>query len=134
MARESDPVATILMIDDNAALLDLYKELLNDDFHVLTACSIAEATELLAGRQVDAVGCDYHLSDGCGLDVVAWIATHCPDLLQTTALISGVERPPLHGFNVTCLYKPVPIDKLLELFSAWLSPNYGDSSHVTHSA
>jgi len=134
MLRESDAVATILIIDDDADLLDLYKEVLSEDFHVLTACSVAEANALLAVRQVDAVGCDYHLGDGCGLDVVAWIATHCPDLLQTTALISGETKPPLHGFNITCLYKPVPMEELLELFSAWLSPNNGDSSHVAHSA
>jgi len=118
------------MIDDNAELLDLYTELLSDDFEVLTAHSVGEATTLLTGKQVDAVGCDYHLNDGCGLDVVAWIAIHNPDLLQKTALISGDPSPQLHGFNIKCLYKPVPMDELLELFYTWLTGTRGEAVHV----
>jgi len=127
-------MATILMVDDDACLLDLYREVLSNNFQVLTAYSVAEATELLASGGVNAVGCDYHLCDGSGLDVVAWIAIHCPDLLQKTVLISGEESPPLHGFNIQCLYKPVPMEELLDLFCAWLQPTEGDQNRVIHTA
>jgi len=115
-------MATILMVDDDAGLLDLYREVLSDDFEVLTACTVAEGAEVLAGGQVDAVGCDYYLNNGCGLDLVAWIATHCPDLLAKTVLISGELSPPMCGFKVRCLYKPVPMDELLGVFNAWFTP------------
>ncbi len=127
-------MATILMVDDDACLLDLYREVLSDDFHVLTACSVIEATELLASRGVDAVGCDYHLYGGSGLDVLAWIATHCPELLQKTVLISGEVSPPMYGFNVQCLYKPVPMEELLGLFCTWLPSTEGDQNSVIHTA
>jgi DNA-binding NtrC family response regulator len=126
-------MATILMVDDDALLLDLYRAVLDDEFHVLTANSTTQAIELLAAGGVDAVGCDYHLSDGSGLDIVAWIATHCPNLLQTTALISGETVPPLYGFNVKCLYKPVPMEELLDLFCSWLSPTEGGAKHAVDS-
>jgi len=120
------------MVDDDADLLDLYREVLSGDFHVLTACSVAEATGLLASGGVNAVGCDYHLRDGSGLDVVAWIAIHCPDLLQKTTLISGDESPPMYGFNIRCLYKPVPMEDLLNLFWAWFPTTPGDQDNVIH--
>ncbi len=113
---------TILMVDDDTILLDLYREVLLPDFSVLTACTVDEAIELLAGEPVDAVGCDYHLGNGLGLDVVAWIAAHSPGLLEKTMLISGVDAPPMHGFHVRCLYKPISMGELLDIFHAWLSP------------
>jgi len=122
------------MVDDDPCLLDLYHEVLSDDFHVLTASSITEATALLASGGVDAVGCDYHLCDGSGLDVIAEIAIHYPDLLQKTALISGEASPPMCGFHVRCLYKPVPMEELLDLFFAWFPTTQGDLKHVSHTS
>jgi len=127
-------MATILMVDDNNILLELYREVLSPDFHVLTACTVAESITLLTGEQVDAVGCDYHLGDGLGLDVVAWIAAHQPDLLATTMLISGDASPPMRGFDIKLLYKPVPIDTLLKVFDAWFTPTDGGRGDVIHAA
>ena len=113
-------MTTILMIDDDELLLELYSAALSDNFHVLFARTVAEAIELLATEKIDAVGCDYHLSnDELGLDVIAWISTHCTDLLAKTMLISGELSPPMQGFNVQCLYKPVAISELLGVFHAW---------------
>lgn len=126
-------MTTILMVDDNNILLELYREVLSADFHVLTACTVAESITLLTD-QVDAVGCDYHLSDGLGLDVVTWIAAHQPDLLAKTVLISGDTTPPMRGFDIKLLYKPVPIDTLLEVFYTWFPPIDGECGDVIHAA
>jgi len=125
------------MVDDDRLLLDLYCEALSDDFNILTAYSVATAIEVLATGQVDAVGCDYHLGDGSGLDIVEWIAAHQPELLNKTVLISGELKPPTCGFNIQCLYKPVPMETLLETFDAWTTTT-NTTNHeqdgVTHAA
>jgi len=118
-------MTTILMVDDDDLLLELYSVVLSDDFHVLTARTVAEAIELLTAGQVDGVGCDYHLSNELGLDVIAWISTHCTDLLAKTMLISGELSPPMQGFNVQCLYKPVSMDELLAVFHTWFVATEG---------
>jgi len=124
----------ILMVEDDPIQLDYYSEVLSDDFHVLTATTVAEAIVQLDSEQVNAVGCDYHLNDGTGQDMVNWIAAHAPRLLHKTVLISGEEAPQINGYKVQCLQKPVAIDTLLETFSAWFSVSDGDQHHVTHAA
>ena len=121
-------MTTILIVDDDDLLLELYSAALSDDFNVLTAHTVAEAIELLTAGQVDAVGCDYHLSNELGLDVLAWIDAHCTALLEKTILISGEMSPPMHGFNVRCLCKPVPMDKLLDVFHTWFAATEGSQS------
>jgi len=121
------------MVDDDDILLELYREVLSDDFHVLTAHTVAEAIELLTiENDVDAVGCDYHLSNELGLDVVAWIDSNRTDLLAKTILISGEMSPPMRGLNVQCLCKPVPMDELLNVFYAWFMPTKESQSNDTH--
>ncbi len=115
-------MTTILMVDDDDLLLELYSAVLSDDFNVLTARTVAEAIQSLTIGQVDAVGCDYHLSNELGLDIVAWIGTNRADLLAKTMLISGELSPPMHGFSVRCLYKPVPMGELLDVFYTWFAP------------
>jgi len=122
------------MVDDDRLLLDLYYEVLSEDFNILTAYSVATAIEVLATGQVDAVGCDYHLNDGSGLDIVEWIAAHQPELLKKTLLISGELKPPTHGFNIQCLYKPVEMETLLETFDAWTTTTTNEQDGDTHAA
>jgi len=124
----------ILMVEDDPIQLDYYCEVLSDDFNVLTATTIAEAIRLLDSGQFNAVGCDYRLNDGSGLEVLSWISAHEPELLDKTVLISGDATPQINGLNVQCLQKPVSIDRLLETFSAWHSASDGDEHHVTHAA
>ncbi len=112
-------MTTILMVDDDRILLELYDEALSVDFDILTAYSVATAIELLTTEPVDAVGCDYNLSDGSALDIVSWIAANQPELLKKTVLISGELQPPTGGFDIPCLYKPVHMETLLETFDAW---------------
>ncbi|MDQ6955578.1 MAG: response regulator [Mariprofundaceae bacterium] len=115
-------MTTILMVDDDDILLELYSEVLSEGFHVLIARTVAEAIELLTIEKVDAVGCDYHLGHELGLDVVAWIDSYRNHLLATTMLISGEPFPAMRGFHVRCLYKPVPMDELLNVFYTWFAP------------
>jgi len=109
----------ILMVDDEPIQLKLYQELLSLDYHVIVACSVTEAIHLLESEQVDAVGCDYNLNDGSGLQVVSWIENHRPELLAYTVLITGDLVPPIKRGGVPLLYKPVPIDTLLDVVDSW---------------
>ena len=123
---------TILMVDDDHLLLDLYEEVLSADFKVLTADSVATAIEMLIANQIEAVGCDSRLGDGLGLDIVEWIAAHQPELLDKTVLISGELKPATRGFNIQCLYKPVPIETLLETFDAYTTSTNIERDGVIH--
>jgi len=123
---------TILMVDDDRLLRDLYDEALSADFKVLTAHSVATAIEVLIADQIDAVGCDYRLGDGSGLDIVEWIAAHQPELLDKSVLISGELKPPTRGFNIQCLYKPVPMETLLDTFDAYTTSTNLERDGVIH--
>jgi len=127
-------MTTILMVDDDDVLLELYSAALSDDFNVLTARTVAEGIEFLAAGQVDAVGCDYHLRNELGLDVVAWIDANRADLLAKTMLISGDLSPAMRGFDVRCLCKPVPMEVLLNIFYTWLTPSDGGQCDVIRTA
>ena len=115
-------MVTILMVDDDESTqLELYKEVLSIDYHVLTAQSVGEAITILANEQVDAVGCDFNLNDGSGLEVLNWIGRHRPQLLACTVLITGDLAPSIKRRDISFLYKPVPIDTLLDFFDAWFA-------------
>ena len=122
------------MVDDDPCLLELYREAMSGDFNILTTSSMATSIGLLSTSQVDAVGCDYHLGDGCGLDIVEWIAAHQPRLLNKIALISGEVAPPTNEFNIQYLYKPVPMEILLETFNAWTTSTKDGQDSATHAA
>jgi len=114
-------MATILMVDDEPMLLELYQDMLEPDHQVLLAGSVDEAIQILDVQHVDAVTCDYFLGAGYGTDVVAWIRNHKPGLLSRTVLISGMDRASEVSADILMLYKPVSMETLLEIFAGWFS-------------
>ncbi len=73
---------TILMVDDDLALLELYEAVFGPHHTVLLADNVEQAIKILSEQHVDAVGCDFYLGAGKGLDVLSWIGRNKPELLK----------------------------------------------------
>ena len=74
-APPAAPPATLLVIDDDASVLSLFKKVFRDSpVDVLTASSAAEGLELVAQRRPDVVLLDIVLPDHSGLELFERIA------------------------------------------------------------
>jgi len=74
---------TILIAEDNQALLLSYKRVLGHYFKVFTASSVNTAIGVLChdlDGEIDAVVSDYDLGDGTGADILRWVKGNRPDL------------------------------------------------------
>lgn len=112
--------ATILVVDDEPMLLDLFQEALSGDYEVLVAKSITQAVELLQAQPVHAVVTDLNCGHGNGLDLLRWIQKHRPALLSTSLILSGALNPNTEGFEVPVITKPIDLAHLRATFSSML--------------
>ena len=112
--------ATILVVDDEPMLLDLFQEALSSDYEVLVAKSIAHAVELLQTQPVHMVVTDLNCGLGSGLDLLRWLQKHRPALLSTSLILSGAYDPDTEGFEVPVITKPIDLTHLLTIFSSML--------------
>ncbi len=112
-------MASILFVDDEPMLLELYHETLEAMHRVLTADGVGAALAVLENEPVDAVLCDYRLPDGRGEDVLDWLRKHRPDLLTRTAFLTGADVPRKQGENIPILKKPLEMERLIEVVEGW---------------
>jgi len=111
---------TILMIDDDPILLEMYEAVLSSTYTVLLAENVKKAIDLLSSQDVDAVGCDLHVGVDKGIEVLDWIGLNKPALMKKSVLISGDMLTCLSDLEVPVLIKPVQISKLQETFDQLL--------------
>lgn len=109
---------TILIVDDEQVLLELFREALSVDYEVLIAKSVGHAVGLLQAQCVDAVLTDLNCGYDNGLDLLRWIETHRPELLAATFILSGAHDPDTEGFEVPVIAKPVDLARLKATFAA----------------
>lgn len=93
VSRPDDAAArapTVLVVDDEPAILDLIARCVRGTFEVETAQSGRDAIRLLGARaDIEVVCCDVMMPEISGMEVWAWIAEHRPALLERTIMISG---------------------------------------------
>lgn len=117
ISHSATATGTILIVDDEPAILDATALLLNlEGFEVLTAACEEDALEHLSSQTPDLLITDYHLRDGAtGAEVIHSIRRHvCEDI--PVILISGdtsdaIAVKELQGTSF--LTKPVDTDELL---------------------
>lgn len=114
--------STILIVDDEPMLLDLFREALSDDYEVLVAESIDGAIELLRQQTVHVVVTDLNCGRGSGLDLLRWIRTNRPQLFTSCLLMSGDATPDMEGIDVPVICKPIDIEHLLSACKSMLNP------------
>jgi len=119
-----NPMATILIVEDDALLLDaLTGQLQQLEFGVCTASSVAEATALLQAQAVDGIILDLGLPGADGMELLTWARTHIaglPVLILTAR--DGVEDRVL-GLNAGAddyITKPFNMQELQARLQAML--------------
>lgn len=74
MARPS-----ILYLDDEQQLLDIFYEMFSDKYEVLTANALTEARLILAGRRIDIIISDQVMPEIEGVEFLREVAASYPD-------------------------------------------------------
>jgi response regulator RpfG family c-di-GMP phosphodiesterase len=102
---------SILLVDDEAKLLDSLGQELRESFRVYTAGSVAEAEVLLAARSYDAIVSDHMLPGEQGLDFLIRVQEMMPKTRRI--LVTGYTNPEFISRSVAvadltaCFLKPV---------------------------
>jgi diguanylate cyclase len=81
---------SVLVVDDDPAVLALLGAQLGADFEVLTASSAEQARAVLALRSVDMILTDLQLPDETGLSLLDWVRRTTPR--TSRVLITGTAR------------------------------------------
>ena len=114
-------MATILIIDDEKAILGFLKErLLEEGFNVLTASDGKEGMNLFNGNQVDLVITDIIMPDKDGFITIMELKKICPDI-KIIAMSGGGRGLPAYyletakGFGAKYTFeKPFKTSELVE--------------------
>ncbi len=115
----------ILVVEDNALVVDAMRALLEATGHeVSTASSVEETVERCRERMPSLMLLDITLPDGSGLDALARLAADvgCPPI---TVALTGHDDPALTRAcrEAGCravLLKPVPARELMRLVREWV--------------
>lgn len=108
---------SVLIVDDEPAILGLLRELLATDFEVLTAGSAEEAKELFAKRSVDILLTDQQLPGQAGVQLLEHVCLHSPQTIRI--LMTGMGRLEDAVDAINCgrvhryLFKPWKSEQLL---------------------
>ncbi|WP_305987534.1 sigma-54 dependent transcriptional regulator [Roseibium sp. MMSF_3544] len=78
---------TILVIDDEIRSLESISRILDEEFEVKTASTIAEATQVLEDEWVQIVLCDQRMPDQTGVEFLKTVRQRWPDAIRM--IISG---------------------------------------------
>ena len=81
---------SVLVVDDDPAILSILSIQLGTDFEVITACSAGQARTLLASRSVDVVLTDLQLPDSSGISLLEWVRRVSPKTARV--LLTGTAK------------------------------------------
>ena len=112
-----DSPATVLLVDDERNLLELFSEALRPQFQSDLASSVKEAEALLKVRQYKVVVSDLSMPGGDGLSFLARVRKHHPDtvrLLVTSYLDSKLMKSLSEAEPYRYMLKPVSVTQLLK--------------------
>jgi response regulator RpfG family c-di-GMP phosphodiesterase len=127
LSRSSTDAPSILLVDDEMALLDGLRRQLRKRFTVYTANGGAEALELLKTEQVSVVVSDMRMPQMNGATLLSKVRSLYPNVVRilltgqtdTQAAITAVNEGQIYRF----LTKPCPPDVLLEEISGAVELN-----------
>lgn len=115
---------TVLIVDDNFTLTELFDEVLSESFNTKTANSVPEAMNVLKLNNIDAVISDYNLGLQNADTLISWILEKQPELAHNFILVTGEIRLNSKHYKEICsiLYKPVNMDALLSTVQSLFDP------------
>jgi PAS domain S-box-containing protein len=103
----------VLVIDDEAMIRKVVRQVLGADYEVEPIASGRAAIERLAQPgDIDLVLCDLSMPDVSGADVYKWVEEHRPELTERMVFSSGADHPMAARFPERWLDKPFGVDQL----------------------
>jgi CheY-like chemotaxis protein len=126
--RERDRTATILVVDDDADVRDLYSAYLSAHFETVTAANGKEALEVLRARRVDLAVVDVHMPVMNGAELVRAIredpALQALPIIVQTSDLTAIKAPIWATLRVSqVMDKP----RFVDWFEAQLRrPSFGE--------
>jgi diguanylate cyclase (GGDEF)-like protein len=81
---------SVLIVDDEPAVLALLSGQLGQEFEVATACSADQAKRLLIEQHADIILTDLQLADSSGIQLLDWVHRHAPRTARI--LLTGTAR------------------------------------------
>ena len=118
-APPSAPLDSVLLVDDERSLLDVYVEALSPIFEVATATSTREAEFILRKKPFKAVIADHLMPGGNGMSFLVRCREEFPHMQRV--LVTGYMKPEmlLRSVNEAALYryllKPVQLPDLVKI-------------------
>jgi DNA-binding NtrC family response regulator len=112
------PRDSVLLVDDEATILEMYTEALSAHFEVTTASSVKQAESLLKQGSYKVVVSDHLMPGGNGLSFLVRAREEHPEMARL--LVTGYMKPEmmLRAVNEAAVFryllKPVPIADLIE--------------------
>ena len=122
-SSSSTPRYSILLVDDDAAVLRTMARILREDYKVLVARDGQEACELLAsGSHADLVVMELDLPELDGPDFYTWLLAHHPRLAGRVLVSTAAQererfRTFLESGEFAVLHKPLNKEELLSAVS-----------------
>ncbi|MDQ6969645.1 MAG: response regulator [Mariprofundus sp.] len=125
MVLNTSAQRTLLLVDDDPLLTELFGEILGELYAIKTADSVVAAQHVIERDRIDMVISDYHLGLQDGDDLLAWILLTKPTLAEHFILLTGDDSANLNALKgmVTVLYKPVQIAVLLDTIEQMFQPD-----------
>lgn len=108
---------SLLVVDDEPAILATLSALLRDEFEVLTAETAAAAEEIMASRRVDLILADQLMPGKTGVDLLEWVHEQSPQTIRL--LMTGINdfditvRAVNRGQVFRIILKPWRTDELI---------------------
>ena len=115
----SDIRCSLLVVDDEAYVLDTLSALLDAEFKVFTADSADAAKHVFAQQEVDIVLADQRMPGTTGVQLLEWVRQHSPKTIRL--MMTGLARLEDAVDAINCgqvhryLFKPWRADELLAI-------------------
>ncbi|HXY53646.1 MAG TPA: response regulator transcription factor [Nitrospirota bacterium] len=120
----------ILIVDDDAVLVDRYLESLSDTYRIVTVQTGRVAVERVKRRNdIDLAVIEYRLPDMSGIDVMKEIKDYAPSVLVIIATAYGDEEVAVEAFRSGArdyLKKPFGISELSSKIDFYLALRHAD--------
>lgn len=123
-ASGPDSLPSVLLVDDEPVVLDLLEDLLSDSgFQITRADNGAQALELVAEREFDAMLIDLKMPDMDGRRLYREVCQRRPDMANRIVFTTGdLDRPDLRLFlddtGAVLLRKPFELEQVADTFHA----------------
>jgi len=115
---------TILLVDDNADILDVLQSTLQEDYQVLKACNAQDALETLSANQVDLIITDQRMPGMTGIEFLEKTLAYNPRMVKiiltgytdTKDLMDAINQGRVYKY-ITKPFRPRETARISDVFT-----------------